>query len=97
MHLIGCATLVTGFKWPQSRLDRVRWSFKWLQSGQEEEEARGGGKYLGWFVGQPHQQTWTGLSTFEQQTVGLVYCTHLTHTRSIERISRQGQNHNGSH
>ena len=97
MHLIECARLVTGFKWPQSRLDRVRWSFKWLQSGQEEEEARGGGKYLGWFVGQPHQQTWTGLSTFEQQTLGLVYCPHLTHTRSIERIARQGQNHNGSH
>ena len=50
----------------------MRWSFKWLQSGQEEEEARGGGKYLGWFVGQPDQQTWTGLSTFEQQIVGIV-------------------------
>ena len=66
------SNLTRGFWWLQSGLDRVRWSFKWLQSGQEEEEARGGGKYLGWFVGQPDQQTWTGLSTFEQQTVGIV-------------------------
>ena len=66
------SNLTRGFWWLQSGLDRVRWSFKWLQSGQEEQEARGGGKYLGWFVGQPDHQTWTGLSTFEQQTVGTV-------------------------